>query len=152
MPLKFSAPLPPLDAEGLWLNGQPDITQLENKPIVIHFWATSCAFCLFSGSYLQEWSAGFSHFGLHIISVHVPRMEHERNVDIVQRAAQENGFCFPCALDNQHTLSSRFQIDGVVPHYFFFDKNHQMRSRATGERGARLVGSALTKYFNVTPK
>ena len=79
------------------------------------------------------------------MSIHMPRMESDMNVEKVKAIAEELGLTGPCAIDNDHTLGDRFQTGGVWPTYFLFDAEGKLRSRAAGSLGIKMAENSLRR-------
>ena len=79
------------------------------QPMFVQFWAISCPICKINLPRLQEFLETYREQGLQLVSVHMPRMEADMDVEKVKAVAEELGLTGPCAIDNDHTLGDRFQ-------------------------------------------
>ena len=89
--------------------------------------------------------------GLQILSIHMPRMDADMDVEKVRAAASELSLTSPCAVDNAHTIGDLFQTGGVWPCYFLFDASGKLRSRAVGQLGLKMVENSLMRMLAPKP-
>ena len=110
MPLRMDTPLPSLEGVTDWFNSEPiKNDDLKGKPVLVHFWSISCHNCKESLPDINEWVDEFKPTGLQIISVHMPRSEADTNMEKVKEAVEEYKMKQPCAVDNWHEITDRFQ-------------------------------------------
>lgn len=151
MPLKVGSPLPSFDGVSRWLNGSISNEQLQNRPVLVDFWALSCPFCLRNLPRLHEWQEAYATANLQIVTVHLPMREIDRDIDKVRATLAEFGIEEPCALDHEGILAARFETGGIWPYYFLFDAQGVMRSRAAGYSGLQLLEKALQRSLALSP-
>ena len=89
--------------------------------------------------------------GLQLLSVHMPRMDSDMDVQRVRTAADELTLTGPCAIDNAHTIGDLFQTGGVWPCYFLFDAEGRLRSRAAGILGLKMAENSLKRMLAPEP-
>jgi thiol-disulfide isomerase/thioredoxin len=146
--MKIGTPMPSFDGATEWISGSAEevIELAKGHPTLVHFWAISCAYCKGNMPRVAEWRDQFKDAGLRVVAIHMPRYPADTNLDAVRAAVTEQGIDEPCAVDNQHKLRDAFQNDqGYVPAYYLFDGEGKLRSFAAGERGPKLLSSALER-------
>ena len=151
IPLPIGTNLPPLDGATEWLDGPVAINALQGRPTLVQFWAVSCPICKFNMPSLLSFLETYCHEGLQILSIHMPRMDADMDVEKVRTVADELALTGPCAIDNAHTVGDLFQTDGVWPCYFLFDAGGKLRSRAAGQLGLKLAENSLKRMLAPEP-
>jgi thiol-disulfide isomerase/thioredoxin len=136
MPLRTGSPLPSLDGVSTWgKGGAPKGEELAGKPLLVHFWSMSCSICHDVAGEVAKWQAEYGPRGLEVIAVHQPRGPQELDVARVTEDAEgPMEISWPLAIDNEHTLVSRFE-NQFVPAYYVFDREHKLVHRQAGDRG-----------------
>lgn len=137
--------MPPLDGATDWLNRQVSINDLLGSPTLIQFWAISCPLCKTNMPQIRQWQETYGAYSL--VSVHAPRSRADLSLPLVRQAAHDHGVIEPCAIDNNLTISSLYEVAGIWPYYFLFDAEGKMRCRAAGTIGLRLVEDALKRML-----
>lgn len=151
MPLRLGSDLPELNGATEWINGSARREDLLGTPTLVHFWSLSCYICKNNLPHLRAWKEAYGPHGLRVVAVHMPRAEDETDVDRVRAAVAEHGIDEPCAVDNFHDVKDAFVNEaGFVPHYYLFDGDGKLRSRAAGDAGVAGISAALEKLFPVT--
>ena len=147
MPLRMRSALPSFDGVTFWINGQPSLAELQDRPVLVHFWSVSCYLCHNVVEQVNGWREKFAAEGLAFVSVHQPRSEAELDVEAVRKDAMEAmKLTQPCAIDIEHTLVERFQ-NQFVPAYYLFDRNHQLRHFQAGDKGYDRIESAIERIL-----
>ncbi len=148
MPLRLGSDMPGLDGATEWINGSVRREDLAGASTLVHFWSLSCYICKNNLPYLRKWKDHYGPLGLKVVAVHMPREEVETDVAAVKSAAVEHGIDEPCAIDNMHEVKDAFLNEaGYVPHYYLFDGEGKLRSRAAGDAGVAGIDAALAKLF-----
>ncbi len=96
---------------------------------------------------LQQLTETYADKGLRLVSIHMPRMESDMDVEKVKAAMEEMGLTGPCAIDNDHVIGDRFETGGVWPCYFLFDAEGKLRSRAAGALGLKMAENSLKRML-----
>lgn len=146
MPLRTSSPMPTLTGATEWLNGEPDLSSLENAPVLIHFWSTGCHICHENMPTVERWKSEFQPKGLKVVAFHMPRSEAEMDVEEVKRQVAEMRITEPCGIDNEHNEADAFD-NRFVPAYFLFDREGKLRSRTAGDAGLANLEGSLKRMF-----
>ena len=148
MPLRTGTEMPELSGATEWLNGETSREALRGSPVLIHFWSVSCYICKNNMPTLKEWETTYGAKGLKFVAVHMPRAENELDTEWVTRIMNEFHLTEPCAIDNDHSIGDGFQTGGLWPHYFLFDVDGKLRSRAAGDAGLKLMEGTLKRMFD----
>ncbi|MCS6777577.1 MAG: redoxin domain-containing protein [Chloroherpetonaceae bacterium] len=146
MPMRIGTPLPELDGATEWLNGEVKREELIGSPVLVHFWAVSCPICHDNMPAVAAWRDRYGPMGLRVVAVHSPRQEDDLDVAKVRADAQQMGMTEPCAIDNRHAILDRFQNE-LWPAYFLFDAEGNMKSRAGGYAGLKIIEGPLTRMM-----
>ncbi len=88
----------------------------DNKPILIHFWATWCPTCKLEASNINFIS---KHFEVVTVAV------KSGSDDAIQSYLHEHNYTFKVVNDKNGMLSSKFHIAGF-PTTFIYDKNKKL--------------------------
>ena len=147
MALPIGSPIPLLEGSTEWINGSISLDDLHRVQSLFQFWAISCPICKLNVPPLLQLTEAHSSHGLRLISIHMPRMEADMDVEKVKGAMEEMGLTGPCAIDNNHVLGERFQTGGVWPCYFLFDAEGKLRSRAAGALGLKMAENSLRRML-----
>jgi thiol-disulfide isomerase/thioredoxin len=148
MPLRMESALPSLKGGTDWFNSGPiGDTELDGKPVLVHFWAISCGTCKESLPDVKRWAEEYKDKGLQVISVHMPRQESDTNVEAVKEAIADYEVTQPCVVDNYHEITDAFE-NKYVPAFYIFDKEHKMRDFKAGEKAPKMVEQALARIVS----
>ncbi|HSV74899.1 MAG TPA: redoxin family protein [Chthonomonadales bacterium] len=149
MPMRVGTPLPALDGATGWINREPDQEALKGNVTLVHFWSVSCHICHDNQPCLRKWRDLYGPQGLRLVAIHMPRSESDTDVERVKQCVAEKGIDEPCAIDNMHALADRFENQHrFVPHYYLFDREGCLRSRAAGNAGLAMLEAALKRQFD----
>jgi thiol-disulfide isomerase/thioredoxin len=142
------SPLPSLDGVDTWINGPaPSPESLAGKPVLVHFWSISCYICHDVAEQVAEWRDRFGAAGLEVIAIHQPRGPEELDLAKVRAdALGAMGLTQPCAVDNDHELTDRFQ-NQFVPAYYVFNRNHELRHFQAGDKGYDRIATAIERVL-----
>ena len=106
----------PLTLKSLQVLGDKTYIFSNEKPILIHFWATWCPTCKLEASNIEFLS---KHFEVITIAV------DSKDDTTVQKYLDEHEYTFKTANDPHNQLSSQFKIVGL-PTTFIYDKNKNL--------------------------
>ena len=151
MALSIGSPIPLLEGSTEWINGSVSLDEIHRASSLFQFWAISCTICKLNVPRLLRLTESYSSPGLRLISIHMPRMEADMDVEKVRAAMEEMGLTGPCAIDNAHTVGDLFQTGGVWPCYFLFDAGGRLRSRAAGQLGLKMAENSLKRMLAPEP-
>lgn len=148
MAMRIGSRMPPLSGASFWINGEVEATALRDKPVLIHFWSTTCHMCKEQMPVVRGMTGSFrTDHDLRPILIHVPRSYHDRNAEALRETVSALGVDEPCAADNDYVLTKRF-ANQFVPAYFLFDRDHKMRARAAGAHGPSILKRALEQLLS----
>ena len=151
MPLRMRTPLPSLEGVAVWINGEPSMADLSDRPVVVQFWSITCYICHNVVEQVNAWRDRFEKAGVAFISIHQPRSEAELDVNAVKEdALNEMKLTQPCAIDNEHVLVARFE-NQFVPAYYVFDRAHQLRHFQAGDKGYERIEAAIQRVLDEQP-
>lgn len=148
MPLAIGTSSPPIDGVTDWLDESTTLEALQSRPLLVQFWAISCPICKVNMPSLLRFLESYKNEGLQLLSIHMPRMEADTDIEKVREVAWELALTGPCAIDNTHTVGDLFQTGGVWPCYFLFDATGRLRSRAAGQLGLKMAENSLKRMLN----
>lgn len=146
MSLKLRTPLPSLEGITEWINGEPDLENARNHPVMVYFWAMSCQVCHENMPELQNWRKKYVPKGLRMISIHCPRMKTDTDIEKVKSDIVRSKIVEPCGIDNRHKVKKAFENE-VWPAYYLFDTNWQLKRRVAGRVGLALLEEPLKKLL-----
>src|SRR5919107_1831084 len=92
-----------------WLNSPPlRAAALRGRVVLIQFWTLTCINWLRTLPYLRAWSRRYASEGLVVIGVHTPEFDVERDIENVQRAADDLQVGYPVAVDSDYAIWDAF--------------------------------------------
>jgi thiol-disulfide isomerase/thioredoxin len=130
------------------VNSRPiDVSTLGGKPVLVHFFALSCAACKEQLPWVYEWADRYSD-RLTVIGVHTPVTAQDLDEDYVEKAIGELELEHPVALDGKDgALADAYQVQ-YTPSYFLFDEEGRLRLYHSGVDAAPAVMRALERVVN----
>jgi len=146
MPMRLNEPLPSLEGITGWINGEPDLEELNDGPTLVYFWAVSCHICHQNLPKLQEFREKYVPQGLNMISIHCPRTKSDIDVEKVENSVKHFAITEPCGIDNKHKARKAFEND-IWPSYFLFDKEGLLKRRAAGNTGLALINPMIAQML-----
>jgi len=150
MPMRIGTPMPSLEGATEWLDGSVEeaLKEIEDHPVLIHFWSLSCGMCKDKLPRVAEWREKYRDVGLRLIAIHMPRYPADIDINAVREAVLEYEITEPCAIDNEHKLRDAFQNDhGYVPAYYLFDDQLKLKAFAAGEYGVKVMEPGLERML-----
>src|SRR2546423_9742432 len=146
--MKFDLQLPSFNGATEWLNRQLVTRQTKGHPTLVHFWSISSEEAKANLSQVAELRDQRKREGLRVIAVHLPQSEAEKDSTKVREAIGRLNLTEPCALDNELTLSKAL-LNGheILPAYYLFDHNGELRSSASGANGLETVEDELDQML-----
>jgi hypothetical protein len=146
MALQLGTPMPSLAGVTEWINGEPDWSELNGVPVLVHFWAASCQICHDNMATILELRDTYAARGLRVIGIHLPREREDGEIARVREQVARLKITDPCGVDNAAAVADAFD-SRYLPAYFLFDRSGLLRSRATGDAGLGLLKGALARQF-----
>lgn len=141
--MKIGDALPSFDGAIEWLDGPVTPSQLVGRPVLVHFWSTSCPLCHDGVSDIARWRDRLPD--LVVIAAWQPRIDESFDAATVKRVARESmEIAYPCAIDSAGALARRF--DSVYPPgYYLFDAAHRLRHRQMGNARLEVMEALLER-------
>lgn len=116
-----------------WLNSAPlTPDSLRGKVVLVDFWEYTCVNCLRTLPYLKAWYERYHDKGFEIIGVHSPEFGFSSDRQNVASAAARLGVTWPIALDDDHTIWTRFNV-ASWPTADLFDQDGNLVELQVGE-------------------
>ena len=118
-----------------WLNSEP-ISLRENigAVVLIDFWDYTCANCIRTFPYIQEWQKKYKAFGLTVVGVHTPEFEFGASPAHVQKAIKNFKITYPVMLDNESIIWNAYAVRSW-PTRCLIDRDGYIRFIQHGEGG-----------------
>ena len=138
--------MPELDGATGWVNGTAKRSELIRKPTLIHFWAISCQVCHDNMPTVVQWRDEYPE--LQVVGVHMPRQQEDTDIVKVNADIEKLAITEPCAIDNEHTIGERFE-NQFWPAYFLFDADGNLRGRAAGYSGLKMIEGPLKRVLGI---
>lgn len=148
MAMRTGTPLPDLSGATEWINGEIKQSDLIGSPTLIHIWAVSCPICHENMPRIAEWREQYREQGLKVVAIHMPRQEEDTDIDAVRKDAAQMGIAEACAIDSSHTIGEQFE-NTLWPAYFVFDAEGNLRGRAAGYAGLKMIETPLKRVLGV---
>lgn len=121
------------DFSAVTLEGEKFNSLDQNKPILIHFWATWCPTCKLENSAIDSLSKRFN-----VITI----VENSGNDAKVKAFLKEKNLSFKVINDQDGTFASMFNVNGF-PTSFIYDKTGELRFSEVG------YSSYVTTYLKL---
>ena len=119
-----------------WLNSEPlTVADLRGSVMLIDIWAFECWNCYRSFPWLKSLEERFAGRDFHVIGVHAPEFDHERERSRVAAKVEEFGLGHPVMIDNDFSywraLGNRYW-----PTFYIVDREARIRGVFIGETHA----------------
>ena len=137
-------------AGGTWFNSPPLKTEeLRNEVVLVYFWTFGCHNCKAVEPYVKQWHQRYQDKGLHIIAIHSPEFDHERDPDNVRQYLARNDITYPVLLDNDFVNWRRY-TNRYWPTIYLVDRMGQVRYRKIGEGSYRQTEEWIQRLLAET--
>lgn len=124
--------IPNLERNRIILNKDKEQSVIiEDIPTFVHFWSFSCQICKQTLTEINSFREKFAS-KINIISVHMPRSEHELQINSVKEQVELNQIKHITIVDNQYSVADSFQ-NKFVPAFYLFNKNGILIDFQAGE-------------------
>lgn len=128
--------------KGVWLNGQPSLSDVRGKVVLVDFYTFDCINCKHVQPNLRKLYRGTSRNDLVIISVHSPEMPYERDRGNLKTSMAEQGVVWPVVVDNDFKLWNAYGVS-AWPTQLIFDRHGELRQTIVGEGQDDLVDTTI---------
>ncbi|MCS4536193.1 cytochrome c biogenesis protein CcdA [Corynebacterium sp. HS2168-gen11] len=129
---------PNIEGEYAWFNtpgNQPlKAEELQDKVVLVDFWAYSCINCQRTLPHLQKLHETYKDAGFVLIGVHAPEYSFEREPANVKHAADEFGLTYPIAIDSDLITWRNFD-NHYWPAHYIKGTDGKLRAFSYGEGG-----------------
>lgn len=143
--LKVRDQMPELSGATEWLNGElTKVDLVGEKPTLIHFWSVSCQLCKSAMPQVNQFRDKYGN-RLNVVAVHMPRYKADLDIEVIKKAAKEQGIIQPIFIDSQHLLAEAFKNE-YLPAYYIFDKEGLLRHFQVGNNKEKM--ESLEKRLN----
>ncbi len=126
---------PSIVTNGEWLNTDGEalsLNKLRGKVVLIDFWTYSCVNCVRTIPHLRDLYNNYKDDGFEIIGVHTPEFPFERNLQNVQKAADQLQVTWPVVQDNKYAQWRAYN-NRYWPAHYFIDTSGSLRYFQFGE-------------------
>ena len=129
---------PDFVAPGEWFNTDGEalsianLTEHENRVVLIDFWTYTCINCIRTLPYLKAWDTEYRDRGLTIVGVHAPEFAFERDAGNVAEAIDRNSIAYPVVQDNDFGTWTAFG-NQYWPAKYLIDAQGEVRYVHFGE-------------------
>ncbi|QSQ19795.1 TlpA family protein disulfide reductase [Pyxidicoccus parkwayensis] len=139
-------PIKLLDPDGGWVNAPVHVSELDELPVLLHFFSTKEVHGAADFDELKRFISEYASRGLRVISVDVTRSEKElRDTNAVEALARKYDLRHPIAVDD----GSMAKAYGVTqtPAWLVFDaETGLLRHHFTGRNGAHHVRQVIDRF------
>src|ERR1041385_3803932 len=122
--MKAELQSPSFEMASAWLNRRITARQTKGHPTLVHFWSVSSELSKTNLAQVAQLRDQRKREGLHVVAVHVPQSDAEKDPRTVRDAIARLNLTEPCALDNDYKVSHG-QIN--LPTYFLIDSEGEIR-------------------------
>ena len=130
-----------------WIGSSPvDLLSLRGKVVLVDFWTYSCINCIRTIPFILEWREKYRGLGLHIIGVHTPEFDFEKDVANVEAAVERIGITYPVALDNAARTWEAFDVQ-AWPTKYLIDADGVIQYAEAGEGGYVAVEQSIRYWL-----
>lgn len=110
-------------------------------PLVIHFWSTSCQYCLDEMPAMDVLYRSYSRKGLKIFAINVGDSRNQAR-EFIKRTKVS----YPVLLDKDRAVSGAFGLTGL-PATFFIDRNGTIKHKLLGAASRETLARYIQNLF-----
>ena len=130
-PPSFTAP--ELQNVTAWINTDPVSMQvLRGRVVVLHFWTFGCSNCIQNYPVYKQWTKQYDPNEVLILGIHTPELEHEKDLQALQKRIKQEELTFAVAVDSDRTNWNLWS-NRMWPSVYLVDKNGRVRYWWYGE-------------------
>ena len=145
MALRLRTEMPKISGITEWVNGEFQQRESYGKPVLFHFWSISCEMCKESLPDINQMREDLPQ--LHIVGIHMPRMEEDTDIQKVKEAIAKYDLQHPQGIDNEHSVVDAFENE-YVPAFYLFDGNGLLRHRSAGEKALSMLAKPMERVLS----
>ncbi|MCX7983694.1 MAG: redoxin family protein [Bacteroidetes bacterium] len=117
----------------VWLHSKPlQLSTLENRVIVLHFFDSASLKCVESLQFVRMWARHYGECGVIVIGVHVPQYSFGKNPLLVEESLQRFNVWYPVVIDNDGLIALAYNVQ-ELPTFFLVDRERRLRFKFTGD-------------------
>lgn len=124
------------------------LDDFDGKVLAIQFWTFGCSNCQATFPHMRDLHEKYAGEDFEVIGVHAPEFDHERDVESVRRAAEENGLVWPIAIDNDKLNFRSWQERRFWPRLFLIDVDGNVRFDHIGEGAYDEIDAAVSALID----
>ena len=87
---------------------------------------------------------------LTIISVHIPRTEHDLDIESIKKTAEQYNMTQSIYVDHDFQLAKAFSNE-YVPSYYLFDKKGTLRYYQAGGTNLKMLDTRISRVIKDIP-
>lgn len=140
-PVRVGTPSPPFSLSDLTGQTRRLPQDAAGSPVVIHFWATSCQFCLEEMPAIDSLYKISRKKGLQVYAVNVGDSREQAKEFTVRTPVS-----YPVLLDKDRSVAGKFGITGL-PATFFIDRNGVIRQKLLGAASRETLAKYIQNLF-----
>jgi len=140
-PVRVGTPSPPFSLSDLSGQTRRLPQDAAGSPVVIHFWATSCQFCLEEMPAIDSLYKVSRKKGLQVYAVNVGDSREQAKEFTVRTPVS-----YPVLLDRDRSVAGKFGITGL-PATFFIDRNGVIRQKLLGAASKETLAKYIQNLF-----
>lgn len=139
-------PIKLLDPTGGWVNAPVHVSELDELPVLLHFFSMNEVHSTSDFDDLKRFIAEYGPRGLKVISVDVTHSEKElRDTNAVEAFARKHDLRYPIAVDDG-SLARAYGVTRTPAWLVFDAEEGRLRHHFTGRNGAHHVRQVLDRY------
>ncbi|MFT4560502.1 MAG: thiol-disulfide isomerase/thioredoxin [Gammaproteobacteria bacterium] len=135
-------------AQSDWFNSQPlSLKDLRGQAVLVEFWTYGCHNCFRSIARLKKLQERFADRPVHIVAVHTPEFDHERDHAKIAAKIEEFGLTYPVMVDNDYSYWKAMR-NRFWPTFFLIDKYGVVRNvyeTHVGDSQSRKMATSLSR-------
>jgi len=141
--VEYGAPAPHL--EGNTLGGEKvSSTSLAGNPVILTFWATTCAPCKRELPMLQQVASEYSAKNLQVLAINTAETPQQ-----ISEFFDEISVDLPVLIDQDGTLIDRFEVL-FLPMTYFIDSSWVLQYKTVGEPSEKQLAYGLSSILSAS--
>jgi peroxiredoxin len=142
----LNVPVTLLDPDGGWINAPVHVSELDELPVLLHFWSMDCEECVAQFDEVKRWVEEFGPRGLKVIGVDVTHSDKElRDTNAVEAFARKHGLRYPIAVDDG-SMAQAYGVDAHPAFLIFSAEDGRLHHAFTGPNAPRKVRPVLERF------